>query len=364
MPVTCPHCQGLIELDPQLGGREVSCPHCNGLLIMPGVAVPKAAGVTEPPNKPADAGPLGFLESANVPRGQTYGQPKNTGVAACLSFLWTGLGQIYNGQIPKGILLSVVAAVFLAVSVAFSQYEETLWLDLLILPPALGLWVWGIFDAYKGAEKCNSPTRSRTVAKNRPSAATDDALKRKRIKTAQKKRIAWGVFGGVVVLLAVAVIVSLSGGAASPDKEAEKRARAYWNLTRLNGSYYVCETTSEGTTMTSKCVFELRDVKVEVFPESLTEADKLNGWQWAGSVYLTADTFRSFTPQPLWALKRFGGSQPKPDKNWSAWKGKSDQGYSSSVRITKVKGKWELQPPTKCDSPIVFKQVKPSDLPR
>ncbi|MFZ0926474.1 MAG: hypothetical protein WAN56_11605 [Halobacteriota archaeon] len=33
---------------------------------------------------------------------------KNPGVAAVLSFFWAGLGQIYNGQIAKGIVLMIV----------------------------------------------------------------------------------------------------------------------------------------------------------------------------------------------------------------------------------------------------------------
>src|ERR1700748_729587 len=36
---------------------------------------------------------------------------KSPGLAAVLSFFWSGLGQIYNGEISKGILLIVLAAV-------------------------------------------------------------------------------------------------------------------------------------------------------------------------------------------------------------------------------------------------------------
>lgn len=37
--------------------------------------------------------------------------PKNPGVAAVLSFFWTGLGQIYNGRIGKGLLFAGPAAI-------------------------------------------------------------------------------------------------------------------------------------------------------------------------------------------------------------------------------------------------------------
>ncbi len=43
--------------------------------------------------------------------GRTYqvmARQKNPGLAAFLSFFWCGLGQIYNGEIPKGFALMVL----------------------------------------------------------------------------------------------------------------------------------------------------------------------------------------------------------------------------------------------------------------
>jgi hypothetical protein len=43
--------------------------------------------------------------------GRTYrvmARQKNPGLAAILSFFWCGLGQIYNGEIPKGVALMVL----------------------------------------------------------------------------------------------------------------------------------------------------------------------------------------------------------------------------------------------------------------
>jgi competence protein ComGC len=57
-------------------------------------------------------------------------EKRNAGVAAILSFIIGGLGQIYNGQIGKGILILL-----------------TSWL---IIP-----WIYGIFDAYAVAQKIN-----------------------------------------------------------------------------------------------------------------------------------------------------------------------------------------------------------------
>jgi TM2 domain-containing membrane protein YozV len=84
---------------------------------------------------------------------------KNPGVAALLSFFFVGAGQIYNGQILKGILMVlafwVLGAISLALTLADSLYGGlTNWLWLL-LPFLLALWFYGIFDAYKMAIKIN-----------------------------------------------------------------------------------------------------------------------------------------------------------------------------------------------------------------
>lgn len=69
---------------------------------------------------------------------------KNPGLAAVLSFFYMGLGQIYNGQIYKGI------AFLIAYSIS--------WLLMILLIGFLTtpiLWFYGIYDAYKSAEKIN-----------------------------------------------------------------------------------------------------------------------------------------------------------------------------------------------------------------
>lgn len=70
---------------------------------------------------------------------------KNAGIAAVLSFFISGLGQIYNGQIIKGLVIIVV------------QIVNGLLTTILIgwIPLAI-VWVWAIFDAYVVAERKNS----------------------------------------------------------------------------------------------------------------------------------------------------------------------------------------------------------------
>ena len=70
---------------------------------------------------------------------------KNSGVAAVLNFFISGLGQIYNGQIIKGLFIVVVQAINLALTVILIGW----------IPFAI-VWVWAIFDAYSVAERINA----------------------------------------------------------------------------------------------------------------------------------------------------------------------------------------------------------------
>jgi TM2 domain-containing membrane protein YozV/RNA polymerase subunit RPABC4/transcription elongation factor Spt4 len=74
-------------------------------------------------------------------------QQKNPGIAAVLSALFVGLGQIYNGEILKGIILIIAYAV---------SYVLILILIGFITTPLL--WIYGVYDAYNTAKKINEGT--------------------------------------------------------------------------------------------------------------------------------------------------------------------------------------------------------------
>nr|NLI51581.1 hypothetical protein [Propionibacterium sp.] len=78
------------------------------------------------------------------PYGQPVVAPKSPGVALLASFFVPGLGSMINGQVGKGIGILV-------------GYIVSLLLVWLLLPGlvALGLWVWGMVDAYQGAQRWN-----------------------------------------------------------------------------------------------------------------------------------------------------------------------------------------------------------------
>ena len=82
---------------------------------------------------------------------------KNPGLAAVLSFFWTGLGQIYNGQIAKGIGLIIIYGVS--------------WLLMLLIIGFITtplLWIYGMWDAYKSAERINWEISQRAGANPGP----------------------------------------------------------------------------------------------------------------------------------------------------------------------------------------------------
>ena len=77
----------------------------------------------------------GIRQKDTEPQG---GGDKDSGIAAVASFLVPGLGQVYNGQIAKGIIAGVIT-IGLAITVV----------GLIIAAP---IWLWLVYDAYKVAE--------------------------------------------------------------------------------------------------------------------------------------------------------------------------------------------------------------------
>lgn len=69
---------------------------------------------------------------------------KNPGLSAILSFFIPGLGQIYNGQLGKGLAIAMVAII--------SWMLVHMVIGLIILIP---LWIWSIYDAHETAERSN-----------------------------------------------------------------------------------------------------------------------------------------------------------------------------------------------------------------
>jgi TM2 domain-containing membrane protein YozV len=88
---------------------------------------------TSPYGALAPPGPMGYVVA-----------PKNPTVSLIASFFIPGLGTMLNGDVGKGVAILV-------------GYFACLFLFFLILPllVAVGLWVWGMVDAYQGAQQWN-----------------------------------------------------------------------------------------------------------------------------------------------------------------------------------------------------------------
>jgi TM2 domain-containing membrane protein YozV len=74
---------------------------------------------------------------------------KNSGLAAVLSLIIPGLGQMYAGQIGRGLLFLFIGIPLTAIIALFF-----FWLILPLFLP-LAFWIWNIFDAYNICNEYN-----------------------------------------------------------------------------------------------------------------------------------------------------------------------------------------------------------------
>ena len=126
--------------------REASPPPCGE---QPASCPPFPGGSGYGPQPPPWAGgPL-----------QGYGQPAVTpkSPAAMLVASWfvSGLGSILNGDTERGILILAchwgawILAVICFVTIILIP------LGLMFCAAAVGVWIWGVIDAYQGAQRYN-----------------------------------------------------------------------------------------------------------------------------------------------------------------------------------------------------------------
>jgi TM2 domain-containing membrane protein YozV len=75
---------------------------------------------------------------------------RSPGLAAVLSFFITGLGQIYNGQILKGLILILIQII--------NGFLTAILIGYLFL---FIVWIYGLFDAYATAKRLNEREQMR-----------------------------------------------------------------------------------------------------------------------------------------------------------------------------------------------------------
>lgn len=83
-------------------------------------------------------------------------EKKSSGVAVIASFFIPGLGQIYNGQILKGIFfillhgLSILIGILLIFAGIFNTNGTPILIGIILYPI---FWVYNLYDAYNTAER-------------------------------------------------------------------------------------------------------------------------------------------------------------------------------------------------------------------
>ena len=68
---------------------------------------------------------------------------KHPALAAFLSFLLPGLGQIYTGKIMMGIMLVIIAVILSTITTIFTIFTGILYII---------VWLYAIYDAYMTAK--------------------------------------------------------------------------------------------------------------------------------------------------------------------------------------------------------------------
>lgn len=119
------------------------CPSCGTRITKPGAVQLSSVGLSAPPVAPPPA-----VLSGTVPvssgRQATAVAPKNPALSLIVSIFLPGVGSMMNGDVGKGVGILV-------------GYFVSLFLFWLLIPLfiAFALWIWGLIDAYTGAQKWN-----------------------------------------------------------------------------------------------------------------------------------------------------------------------------------------------------------------
>jgi len=123
--VVCPNCGG----DPKSPGKY--CPECGKELQNPNAVVCPSCGEA-----------LG--KAAVSQSGGAGPKQKEEFLAVALSFFVPGLGQLYNGQVGKGVAYFIIAIVFLCMTlIVIGALLYLIW------------WLVSMVDAYTTAGKIN-----------------------------------------------------------------------------------------------------------------------------------------------------------------------------------------------------------------
>ena len=72
-------------------------------------------------------------------------ETKSAALATVLSLIFPGIGQLYTGRIGKGIALIIASIISIALFLAFIGFVMYFF-----------IWIYGMIDAYNGANRINA----------------------------------------------------------------------------------------------------------------------------------------------------------------------------------------------------------------
>ncbi|MCA1617781.1 MAG: hypothetical protein LC795_00395 [Acidobacteria bacterium] len=141
------------------------------------------------------------------------------------------------------------------------------------------------------------------------------------------RKAAASLCAAVLTYLTLACSSLPGAGGSSVDAEARREAEKFWatQITKCGDSYYRKEVLikKDGYVI----YYQMKDPKVEVLPQPVSEADRLNGVEWKGSTAFIPTASR------IWSTEK---------KAWSEW-GKGAWGVPElNYGMKKAKGAWSV----------------------
>jgi hypothetical protein len=175
----------------------------------------------------------------------------------------------------------------------------------------------------------------------------------------------WSLPSFVVVVLAVVVVVAFMGGvrvqparaAAAPpttkpsnaDLAAEAcsvvRENFFQHWSPVSGSWVSFVRGSRVTGATTMYLEERKGLKAIYDPLPLTTADRLNGIEWKGSVYLQSEARRQyyFEEEAANGIGLFHA--PAKKRGWTDWESVEKEKNFWVYNVQKRDGQWKLEKP-------------------
>ena len=86
----------------------------------------------------------------------TQTKKKNPIIAVIASFIFPGLGQIYNGETRKGVGYIIMGVIFVSIWIFLIHDRHIIGPILVSGASIILLWISNMYDAYKTAKEINS----------------------------------------------------------------------------------------------------------------------------------------------------------------------------------------------------------------